>query len=271
MEKSPEAFRTISEVADWLGTPTHVLRFWESRFAQVKPVKRAGGRRYYRPNDMLLLGGIKKLLHDDGMTIRGVQKMLREEGVKQIASYSQALDGFNQREAERAEVENIIEAMVEAQATPKAQKPVDPAPAQAEWSFETARSRDAADTDQTVSDTVMTEIEDGDDIEEAEMAVDVPQEPLDNVVDLEDPSPPETAEPPIDFAGPAIPKISVPADMSDHEDFAIARDIAETASRLRYSAGYDGKRPGSLVGLTNIHDRLTALQARMNNRRRNDD
>jgi resuscitation-promoting factor RpfA len=66
MDKSPDAFRTISEVADWLGVPTHVLRFWESRFSQVKPVKRAGGRRYYRPADMALLGGIKRLLHDDG-------------------------------------------------------------------------------------------------------------------------------------------------------------------------------------------------------------
>ncbi|MGB5556410.1 MAG: MerR family transcriptional regulator [Paracoccaceae bacterium] len=92
MDKSPDAFRTISEVADWLGTPTHVLRFWESRFTQVKPVKRAGGRRYYRPTDMELLGGIKKLLHDDGMTIRGVQKLLREEGVKHVAGLSPALD-----------------------------------------------------------------------------------------------------------------------------------------------------------------------------------
>ncbi len=88
MDKSPEAFRTISEVADWLGTPTHVLRFWESRFTQVKPVKRAGGRRYYRPRDMELLGGIKKLLHDDGMTIRGVQKLLREEGVRHVSALS---------------------------------------------------------------------------------------------------------------------------------------------------------------------------------------
>ncbi len=92
MDKSPDAFRTISEVADWLGTPTHVLRFWESRFTQVKPVKRAGGRRYYRPADMELLGGIKKLLHDDGMTIRGVQKLLREEGAKHVAALSQSLD-----------------------------------------------------------------------------------------------------------------------------------------------------------------------------------
>jgi DNA-binding transcriptional MerR regulator len=91
-QKSPEAFRTISEVADWLGVPTHVLRFWESRFAQVKPVKRAGGRRYYRPSDMELLGGIRKLLHEDGMTIRGVQKLLREQGVKYVAEMSPSLE-----------------------------------------------------------------------------------------------------------------------------------------------------------------------------------
>lgn len=92
MSKSPDAFRTISEVADWLGVQAHVLRFWESRFAQVKPVKRAGGRRYYRPNDMRLLGGIKKLLHEDGTTIKGVQRILREQGVAHVAALSPPLD-----------------------------------------------------------------------------------------------------------------------------------------------------------------------------------
>ena len=91
MAKSADAFRTISEVADWLETPAHVLRFWESKFSQVKPVKRAGGRRYYRPADMKLLGGIKKLLHDDGLTIKGVQKILREQGVKHVSDLSQPL------------------------------------------------------------------------------------------------------------------------------------------------------------------------------------
>ena len=71
MSKSPDAFRTISEVADWLDVQAHVLRFWESKFTQVKPVKRAGGRRYYRPADMQLLGGIRKLLHDDGIVDQG--------------------------------------------------------------------------------------------------------------------------------------------------------------------------------------------------------
>ncbi|MDJ0630262.1 MAG: MerR family transcriptional regulator [Rhodobacter sp.] len=111
MDKSREAFRTISEVADWLGTPTHVLRFWESRFSQIKPVKRAGGRRYYRPSDMALLGGIKKLLHDDGLTIRGVQKILREQGVKHVAALSQPLD---QAEAvQEAEFAQDVEPAVE--------------------------------------------------------------------------------------------------------------------------------------------------------------
>ena len=92
MDKAPDAFRTISEVAEWLDRPTHVLRFWESKFPQVKPVKRAGGRRYYRRQDMLLLGGIKRLLHDDGMTIKGVQKLLREQGVAHVTALSQPLD-----------------------------------------------------------------------------------------------------------------------------------------------------------------------------------
>ena len=84
MSKSPDAFRTISEVAEWLDTPAHVLRFWESKFSQVKPVKRAGGRRYYRPSDMLLLGGIKQLLHNDGLTIKGAQKVLSDKGIKAV-------------------------------------------------------------------------------------------------------------------------------------------------------------------------------------------
>lgn len=88
MDKSPDAFRTISEVAEVLDTPAHVLRFWESRFPQIRPVKRAGGRRYYRPADMALLTGIKHLLHDEGMTIRGVQKVLREQGVRYVAGLS---------------------------------------------------------------------------------------------------------------------------------------------------------------------------------------
>jgi DNA-binding transcriptional MerR regulator len=80
VDKAPDAFRTISEVADELKVPKHVLRFWEAKFAQLKPMKRGGGRRYYRPEDVALLRGIRFLLYDDGYTIRGVQKILREHG-----------------------------------------------------------------------------------------------------------------------------------------------------------------------------------------------
>ncbi len=82
--KSPEAFRTISEVSDDLSLPQHVLRFWETRFAQIKPMKRGGGRRLYRPDHIALLRGIKALLYVDGMTIKGVQKVLREKGTKNV-------------------------------------------------------------------------------------------------------------------------------------------------------------------------------------------
>ncbi|MBC2835588.1 MerR family transcriptional regulator [Paragemmobacter straminiformis] len=106
MDKSPDAFRTISEVAEHLDTPAHVLRFWESRFPQIRPVKRAGGRRYYRPADMALLAGIKKLLHEDGLTIRGVQKILREQGVRHVA----ALGGMGPAAVPEADVEAVLAA-----------------------------------------------------------------------------------------------------------------------------------------------------------------
>jgi DNA-binding transcriptional MerR regulator len=80
LDKAPDAFRTISEVADEIDVPQHVLRFWESRFTQIKPMKRGGGRRYYRPDDVDLLRGIRHLLYGEGYTIRGVQRILRDEG-----------------------------------------------------------------------------------------------------------------------------------------------------------------------------------------------
>ena len=82
--KSPEAFRTISEVSKDLSLPQHVLRFWETKFVQIKPIKRGGGRRYYRPEDVKLLKGIKSLLYNDGYTIRGVQKVIKENGTKKL-------------------------------------------------------------------------------------------------------------------------------------------------------------------------------------------
>ncbi len=82
MDKSPDAFRTISEVAEDLDVPQHVLRFWETRFSHIKPLKRGGGRRYYRPDDVDLLKGIRHLLYGEGYTIKGVQRILKEEGVR---------------------------------------------------------------------------------------------------------------------------------------------------------------------------------------------
>jgi len=89
MEKSPDAFRTISEAAEELDVPQHVLRFWETRFSQIRPMKRAGGRRYYRPNDVDLLRGIRALLYGEGYTIKGVQKILREQGVAHVIAIGQ--------------------------------------------------------------------------------------------------------------------------------------------------------------------------------------
>lgn len=96
MDKAPEAFRTISEVADELDVPKHVLRFWEAKFTQLKPMKRGGGRRYYRPEDVALLRGIRLLLYNDGYTIRGVQKILREHGPRFVMDYRRVAESDEQ-------------------------------------------------------------------------------------------------------------------------------------------------------------------------------
>ena len=90
MDKAPDAFRTISEVADDLDIPQHVLRFWETRFSQIKPMKRSGGRRYYRPDDVDLLRGIRRLLYGEGYTIRGVQRILKEHGIASVQRLADA-------------------------------------------------------------------------------------------------------------------------------------------------------------------------------------
>jgi len=85
--KSPNAFRTISEASDEIGAPQHVLRFWETKFVFLTPLKRAGGRRFYRPQDIVLLKAVKRLLHDEGLTIKGVQRLHKEQGLKRLAHY----------------------------------------------------------------------------------------------------------------------------------------------------------------------------------------
>jgi DNA-binding transcriptional MerR regulator len=104
VEKSPDAFRTISEAAEELDLPQHVLRFWETRFSTIKPLKRGGGRRYYRPEDVQLLKGIRHLLYDQGFTIKGVQRILKEQGARQVIAIGQggtvpAADGAADGEA----------------------------------------------------------------------------------------------------------------------------------------------------------------------------
>ena len=107
--KSAEAFRSISEVAIELDVPQHVLRFWESRFVQVKPVKRAGGRRYYRPEDVDLLKGIRALLYSEGLTIRGVQKVLKERGLRHVADLGRGeARALEPRQAQVQVIEKIV-------------------------------------------------------------------------------------------------------------------------------------------------------------------
>jgi DNA-binding transcriptional MerR regulator len=109
--KSATAFRTIGEVATELGLPQHVLRFWESKFPQIRPMKRGGGRRYYRPEDIVLLRRIRFLLYDDGYTIRGVQKLLRQNGPKDGAGASADEDGAATSRldsTQRAELESVL-------------------------------------------------------------------------------------------------------------------------------------------------------------------
>jgi DNA-binding transcriptional MerR regulator len=107
LSKGPNAFRTISEAADEIGVPQHVLRFWETKFSFIRPMKRAGGRRFYRPQDIVVLKGVKTLLYDRGYKIEGVQKLHREQGLKRLVGAAdpeaaRALNGHVLEEGEGA-------------------------------------------------------------------------------------------------------------------------------------------------------------------------
>jgi len=95
MAKSPNAFRTISEAAEVVGAPQHVLRFWETKFSFITPVKRAGGRRFYRPQDIVVLKAVRRLLHDEGLTIKGVQRLHKDQGLARLAAYGGADASFS--------------------------------------------------------------------------------------------------------------------------------------------------------------------------------
>jgi DNA-binding transcriptional MerR regulator len=109
LDKAPDAFRTISEVAEELDIPQHVLRFWETRFAQIKPMKRSGGRRYYRPDDVDLLKGIRRLLYGEGYTIRGVQRILKEHGIKSVQSLADSNNAVSFGAIEEALGQSLLE------------------------------------------------------------------------------------------------------------------------------------------------------------------
>jgi DNA-binding transcriptional MerR regulator len=112
MEKSPDAYRTIREVADSLDLPQHVLRFWETRFPQIRPLKRAGGRRYYRPDDIERLRVIKRLLYEEGYTIKGVQRLFKEQGVQALSTVALSPAGSS------VEIANGVGPQAEPQADP---------------------------------------------------------------------------------------------------------------------------------------------------------
>jgi DNA-binding transcriptional MerR regulator len=124
VDKAPDAFRTISEVADDLDVPQHVLRFWETRFSQIKPMKRGGGRRYYRPDDVDLLRGIRHLLYGEGYTIRGVQRLLKDNGVKFVQSVWKS--GAPQPEPPRAEDADEVEDRVPTPGADRAKRRQEP-------------------------------------------------------------------------------------------------------------------------------------------------
>ena len=124
MAKSPDAFRTISEAAEEVGAPQHVLRFWETKFSFVAPVKRAGGRRFYRPQDIAVLKAVRRLLHDDGLTIRGVQRLHKEQGLKKLVGAEAAAlieDGetfaaIETGRAEHADLQGVLADLEQAKA-----------------------------------------------------------------------------------------------------------------------------------------------------------
>lgn len=283
MDKSPDAFRTISEVADWLDTPTHVLRFWESRFAQVKPVKRAGGRRYYRPADMELLGGIKKLLHDDGMTIRGVQKLLREEGVKHVAALSKPLDtGSPGPDDDRDTVETT--------ALPEPKPATDDAPMisdapQAEPDNVVPLSRTLAETegmgrtDSAAPEPAKTETEDRDLLDAISDAVakeqaaekaapgDAAPQPEPEPAAEPESEPETAATPEPEPQAPPAPRpavIDLPPDPED-DDAAFDAEITDVAAMLRRAAKGE---PPAAEDLRPLYDRLLALRDRMTSDKR---
>jgi DNA-binding transcriptional MerR regulator len=273
MAKSPDAFRTISEVAEWLGIQAHVLRFWESKFSQVKPVKRAGGRRYYRPADMALLGGIKKLLHDDGLTIKGVQKILKEQGVEHVSAGSPSIDDIPAEQPRRTpEVIRFQSRMTFAPdpgpaAEPHPEPPDAGDPATRDKAPDTPDTMDAdlPDADQISAETVS---EPGDEPAPDQASEPVPDRPPEQPAlpsflnRASEPMPPPTVTPVPDL--PATPRPRV----IDAPDPPAERDIRYVPGPLGVLAGIDridAKQAATLApvarDLRAVLDRLTGQES----------
>lgn len=264
MDKSPDAFRTIREVSEWLDTPAHVLRFWESKFTQVKPVKRAGGRRYYRPNDMRLLGGIKKLLHEDGMTIKGVQKLLHSEGIKVVSAFSQPLDTD-----EGDVIEGVSHRIEDQPATEPDTRPVEdsaPTPEPAEEADDVNLQEPEFDLTEALQANVINTPPPEE--EPVEIPADLaPDEDDAEAADPSEPAPtfvhrrpePEPEKPSGDAAPPApITPVDVPDDPADDADIEVEDPVS--ALLLRAKTEHLQSRRDAIAPL---YERLKALQSRL--------
>lgn len=248
MEKSPDAFRTISEVADLLDVPAHVLRFWESRFPQVRPVKRAGGRRYYRPTDVALLGGIRLLLHDQGLTIRGVQKILREQGVRHVCALA------DQGLALDARQEWVEEEAIGLPVAPVVEDRVIPWPGPRKMSEEA----ELADQPDEAADTVLAEAvapmpeAAGNELEDADAALQAAVGPPDAVTDdtgqeetspLPSPEPGDDADAPPTEASGMVAEPAPQAAMVQDDDPATPGEADATEAELIDAAAAPERHP----------------------------
>ncbi len=247
MDKSPHAFRTISEVAQWLETPAHVLRFWESRFPEIAPVKRAGGRRYYRPEDMRLIAGIKHLLHTEGHTIKSVQERLKAEGAAAVGALSDcALPG--NEDADTAVMEAEAPEAAALQAAPEHDSEIPPIG----FFFDDSADADPAEAQ---SGTFAQTATQAPPVPEAAPAVEVP--PVDDSPTFEAGAA-VTLAPPDAAPTPAADIAHVPADPGD--DDAPAGDPVSVAARLR-ALDPAGLGETELAALRTLHDRMRGVLA----------
>ena len=268
MEKSREAFRTISEVAEWLDVPTHVLRFWESRFSQIKPVKRAGGRRYYRPSDMRVIGGVKTLLHDQGMTIRGVQKLFREQGIKHVSSFSPVLYGADGDVEDDQVIEHVPAPDTEAGIVPSPAArstreafpdpivdAVDGTPVTADVPV-FSHARRPVPAEETPADLP------GEDAQAEEASAAPPEEDIRAEEAVADAAPAEPAPEPVEPPAPVIPATPDVPETDAADDDPSHPDLPGLAARL--TTARRGQLREHRVALTEAVRRLKDIRARLN-------